>query len=174
MAAADPLVEQEGESSSNSSQSSQCGDHVEVTIETISCPAPETDSPPRHPSPEDTLNGGRKSTRLARALRAGLLRKNQDYVRIKIQRRGNRPSANPLPQEWWKTGVAFVYASACLVLTTGVITMVHERVPSQTPPLPDRFFDLFPHVPAAFTVTEINGMLLVGLFFLQLLFLKHR
>lgn len=148
-------------------------------------------------SADDTVDEGRNhgsnnnGLRLARALRAGLLRKNQDYVRIKIPRRrggggpggsrrgilgsaGGTGGGDPLPQEWWKTGVAFVYTCSCLVLTTGVITMVHERVPSQVAPLPDKFFELFPRMPGAFTVTEINGMLLVGLWFVQWLFLKHR
>ncbi|KAL2079368.1 hypothetical protein ACEWY4_025112 [Coilia grayii] len=193
-----PELLDEREEGGTSSSSSQIGDHVEVTIET----RPQSDmemtsaSAPGPRSADDTLDEGRNhgnSLRLARALRAGLLRKNQDYVRIKIPRsRGARggaggdggstqgrrgvlaQSANPLPQEWWKTGVAFVYTCSCLLLTTGVITMVHERVPSQVPPLPDKFFDLVPRMPGAFSVTEINGMLLVGLFFVQWLFLKHR
>lgn len=181
MAGPELLDDREGENSTSSSNSSQSGDHVEVAIETIPHPAQGSGSPPGPPSPEDTLDGGRKHGRLARALRAGLLRKNQDYVRIKISRRGAAGSqsrltqlSDPLPHEWWKTGVAFVYTCSCLVLTTGVITMVHERVPSQMPPLPDKFFDLFPRMPGAFSVAEINGLLLVGLFFMQWLFLKHR
>ncbi|XP_076145603.1 phosphatidylcholine:ceramide cholinephosphotransferase 2-like [Alosa pseudoharengus] len=184
---ADPQLLDDRDRESSSSNSSQSGDHVEVTIETRAHPALETGLPPSPPSPEDTLDGGRNHGTFARALRAGLLKKNQDYVRIKISRarsggaggqsRGRgilAQSSEPLPHEWWKTGVAFVYACSCLVLTTGVITMVHERVPSQMPPLPDKFFDLIPRMPGAFHVTEINGMLLVGLFLMQWLFLKHR
>lgn len=183
MAAPELLDDRERENSTSSSNSSQSGDHVEVPIETIPHPAQESGSPPGPTLAEDTLDGGRKRGRLARALHAGLLRKNQDYVRIKISRsRGGASgsqsrlmqSTDPLPHEWWKTGVAFVYTCSCLVLTTGVITMVHERVPSQMPPLPDKFFDLFPRMPGAFSVAEINGLLLVGLFFMQWLFLKHR
>lgn len=183
MAAPQLLDDREGENSSSSSTSSQSGDHVEVAIENIPHPGQESGAPPGHPSAEDTLDGGRKHGRFARALRAGLLRKNQDYVRIKISRSRRGPagsqsrltqSSDPLPHEWWKTGVAFVYTCSCLVLTTGVITMVHERVPSQMPPLPDKFFDLFPRMPGAFSVAEINGLLLVGLFFIQWLFLKHK
>ncbi|MEQ2187964.1 hypothetical protein GOODEAATRI_010138 [Goodea atripinnis] len=81
-----------------------------------------------------------------------------------------------LPNEWWKTGVAFLYALFNLVFTTVVITIVHERVPdkSVSPPLPDKFFDYVDRVPWAFTVTETNGLILVGLWLIQWLFLKHK
>ncbi|MED6289680.1 Phosphatidylcholine:ceramide cholinephosphotransferase 2 [Characodon lateralis] len=81
-----------------------------------------------------------------------------------------------LPDEWWKTGVAFLYALFNLVFTTVVITIVHERVPdkSVSPPLPDKFFDYVDRVPWAFTVTETNGLILVGLWLVQWLFLKHK
>ncbi|KAL0964455.1 hypothetical protein UPYG_G00324090 [Umbra pygmaea] len=80
------------------------------------------------------------------------------------------------PQEWGKTGVAFLYAVLCFVTTSVVISVVHERVPDKehTPPLPDKFFDLFDRVEWAFSICEINGMLLVGLWFLQWLLLKYR
>uniref|UniRef100_A0A8C9XP16 Sphingomyelin synthase-like domain-containing protein n=1 Tax=Sander lucioperca TaxID=283035 RepID=A0A8C9XP16_SANLU len=70
---------------------------------------------------------------------------------------------------WWKTGVAFLYALFILVFTTVVITVVHERVPdkSVSPPLPDKFFDYLDRVPWAFTVTEVNGLVLVGLWLVQ-------
>lgn len=80
------------------------------------------------------------------------------------------------PAEWRKTGIAFVYAVVCFVTTTVVISVVHERVPpkEQTPPLPDKFFDLFDRVEWAFSICEINGMLLVGLWLIQWILLKHR
>lgn len=80
------------------------------------------------------------------------------------------------PTEWGKTGIAFSYAIVCFVTTTVVISVVHERVPSKehTPPLPDKFFDLFDRVEWAFSICEINGMLLVGLWLIQWLLLKHR
>lgn len=83
---------------------------------------------------------------------------------------------SPLPDEWGKTGVAFVYAMICFVSTTVMISVVHERVPPKedTPPLPDKFFDLFGRVEWAFTICEVNGMLLVGLWLLQLMLLKYR
>lgn len=80
------------------------------------------------------------------------------------------------PTEWGKTGIAFSYAIVCFVTTTVVISVVHERVPPKehTPPLPDKFFDLFDRVEWAFSICEINGMLLVGLWLIQWLLLKHR
>ncbi|XP_056147514.1 phosphatidylcholine:ceramide cholinephosphotransferase 1 [Lampris incognitus] len=82
----------------------------------------------------------------------------------------------PFPVEWWKTGVAFVYAVVCFVTTSIVISVVHERVPTKehTPPLPDKFFDLFDRVEWAFSICEINGMLLVGLWIIQWTLLKYR
>lgn len=81
-----------------------------------------------------------------------------------------------LPTEWGKTGVAFMYAVVWMVSTTVVISVVHERVPPKehTPPLPDKFFDLFDRVGWAFSICEINGLLLVALWFCQWLLLKHR
>lgn len=80
------------------------------------------------------------------------------------------------PAEWGKTGFAFLYAVVCFVTTTVVISVVHERVPSKehTPPLPDKFFDLFDRVEWAFSICEINGMVLVGLWLVQWMLLKHR
>ncbi|XP_029608578.1 phosphatidylcholine:ceramide cholinephosphotransferase 1 [Salmo trutta] len=80
------------------------------------------------------------------------------------------------PQEWGKTGVAFLYAVCCFVTTTVVISVVHERVPAKehTPPLPDKFFDIFDRVEWAFSICEINGMLLVSLWLLQWTLLKYR
>ncbi|XP_056623667.1 phosphatidylcholine:ceramide cholinephosphotransferase 1 [Triplophysa dalaica] len=82
----------------------------------------------------------------------------------------------PFPTEWFKTGVAFLYAICCFVTTTVVISVVHERVPpkEESPPLPDKFFDLFDRVQWAFSICEINGMLLVGLWLAQWCLLKHR
>lgn len=80
------------------------------------------------------------------------------------------------PTEWGKTGIAFLYALVCFVTTTIVISVVHERVPPKedTPPLPDKFFDLFNRIEWAFSICEINGMLLVGLWLIQWTLLKHR
>ncbi|XP_063817795.1 phosphatidylcholine:ceramide cholinephosphotransferase 1 [Pseudophryne corroboree] len=80
------------------------------------------------------------------------------------------------PDEWFKTFVAFLYALVCFILTTVMISVVHERVPSKAEeaPLPDVFFDYFDRVAWAFSICEINGMILVGLWLLQWLFQKHK
>ncbi|CAJ0916516.1 unnamed protein product, partial [Ranitomeya imitator] len=80
------------------------------------------------------------------------------------------------PDEWYKTFVAFTYALCCFIFTTVMISVVHERVPPKTEesPLPDVFFDHFDRVAWAFSICEINGMILVALWILQWLFLKYK
>ncbi|KAJ3585268.1 hypothetical protein NHX12_013989 [Muraenolepis orangiensis] len=125
----------------------------------------------RRPGDHKSASLEDKRSRLIGCLHSGLKR-HRDYVKITVpQERANR-----LPREWWKTGVAFLYALVNLLFTTVIITFVHERVPdkSVSPPLPDKFFDYIDRVPWAFTVTEVNGLLLVGLWFIQWIFLKHK
>lgn len=109
----------------------------------------------------------------SKPLRNGTLGK-PEMVHIRIpMTEATRPS---FPAEWGKTGIAFIYAVVCFVTTTVVISVVHERVPPKehTPPLPDKFFDMFDRISWAFSICEINGMLLVGLWLIQWLLLKHR
>ncbi|XP_034021042.1 phosphatidylcholine:ceramide cholinephosphotransferase 2-like isoform X1 [Thalassophryne amazonica] len=110
-------------------------------------------------------------SQLIRLLTTGL-RRHREYVKITV----SDDRTDQLPKEWWKTGVAFLFALFNLIFTTVIITVVHERVPdkSVSPPLPDKFFDYVDRVPWAFTVTEVNGLILVGLWFVQWLFLKHK
>ncbi|KAG7215158.1 hypothetical protein INR49_006904 [Caranx melampygus] len=167
--------------------------HVEASVTTINPSTPShpprvaNGNPTRHVSspssqPTDAHDGKNKHERsrlshllqqnqLIHSLSNGL-RRHCDYVKIAVP----EERANRLPKEWWKTGVAFLYALFNLVFTTVVITIVHERVPdkSVSPPLPDKFFDYVDRVPWAFTVTEVNGLILVGLWFVQWLFLKHK
>ncbi|XP_016420952.1 phosphatidylcholine:ceramide cholinephosphotransferase 2-like [Sinocyclocheilus rhinocerous] len=153
------------------------GYHVMVTIEDRPRPqaTPTGRTRPSMVTPSgdqvDDKSDDSTPTRLARSFRKAL-RKNQDYVRIIVP----KSSGSRLPSEWWKTGIAFIWAGFNLVLTTVMITIVHERVPdkSVSPPLPDKFFDYVPRVEWAFSVTEVNGMILVALWFIQWLFLKHR
>ncbi|XP_017556901.1 phosphatidylcholine:ceramide cholinephosphotransferase 2 [Pygocentrus nattereri] len=116
--------------------------------------------PVHSPAPEEA-----KRTRKA-------LGRHRDYVKISLP----DGRANRLPMEWWKTLITFMYAAFNLVLTTVMITVVHERVPAKesSPPLPDKFFDYIDRVKWAFTVTEVNGMVLVGIWSLQWLFHKYR
>ncbi|XP_018616710.1 phosphatidylcholine:ceramide cholinephosphotransferase 1 [Scleropages formosus] len=96
----------------------------------------------------------------------------KDMVQIAIP----EPERSPYPAEWGRTAVAFAYALSCFVSTTVMISVVHERVPPKetSPPLPDKFFDFFDRVEWAFSICEINGMMLVGLWLLQWVLLKHK
>ena len=167
--------------------------HVEVNVSTINPEAPPdpprvaNGNPTRHapstPPPADDHDGKKqqqegsrlsnllKQNQLIQSLSSGL-RRHCDYVKITVP----EERADRLPKEWWKTGVAFLYALFILVFTTVIITVVHERVPdkSVSPPLPDKFFDYVDRVPWAFTVTEVNGLILCGIWLVQLLFLKHK
>lgn len=110
----------------------------------------------------------------AKPQRNGALRNyEKEMVQINIPTKDLRPS---FPTEWAKTALAFVYAVVCFVTTTVVISVVHERVPPKehTPPLPDKFFDLFDRKEWAFSICEIIGMMLVLLWFVQWMLLKHR
>ncbi|XP_047207968.1 phosphatidylcholine:ceramide cholinephosphotransferase 1-like isoform X2 [Girardinichthys multiradiatus] len=108
--------------------------------------------------------------------RNGTLGKKDFETKIRIPIPTVEPPRSSFPTEWGKTGIAFIYAIICFVTTTVVISVVHERVPPKehTPPLPDKFFDLFDRREWAFSICEINGMLLVGLWLIQWILLKHR
>lgn len=110
----------------------------------------------------------------SKSYRNGTLKEFQDMIQIPIPT--VETTRAPFPTEWGKTGVAFCYAIVCFVTTTVVISVVHERVPPKehTPPLPDKFFDWFDRREWAFSICEINGMLLVGLWLIQWILLKHR
>ena len=165
--------------------------HVEVDVTTLNPDTPHSPRvangvPTRHASssmPANDAHDGKKQkegsklsslfkqNQLIHTLSNGL-RRHCDYVKIAVP----EERANRLPKEWWKTAVAFLYAVFNLFFTTVVITIVHERVPdkSVSPPLPDKFFDYVDRVPWAFTVTEVNGLILCGLWLIQLIFLKHK
>lgn len=97
---------------------------------------------------------------------------HKELVQISIP----EPASPQFPAEWGKTAVALVYALCCFVFTTIIISVVHERVPPKeaTPPLPDKFFDFFDRVEWAFSVCEINGMILMVLWIIQWSLLKHK
>lgn len=120
---------------------------------------------------EESKNGNSKPKGLSNGLRKST-KKYPDYIQISMP----AESRNKFPLEWWKTGIAFVYALFNLILTTVMITVVHERVPPKelSPPLPDKFFDYIDRVNWAFSVSEINGMILVGLWIIQWLFLRYK
>ncbi|XP_068611879.1 phosphatidylcholine:ceramide cholinephosphotransferase 2-like [Brachionichthys hirsutus] len=157
--------------------------HVEVNVTTMNPLGSPVNGTVTHlassPPPPDGAKrqaGSRtgsllKQNQLIQSLSRGL-RKHCDYVKIAMP----EEPADRLPKEWWKTGVAFLYAVFNLLFTTVIITIVHERVPdkSVSPPLPDKFFDYVDRVPWAFNVTEVNGLVLVGLWLVQWLLLEHK
>ncbi|XP_026852293.2 phosphatidylcholine:ceramide cholinephosphotransferase 2 [Electrophorus electricus] len=168
--AASRLPESEHDSESNSH-------HVEVTVTDSSHRQTLPSRPPRSPrgmlgdGRHDNRQGPDRKCRLSRSF-TRVLHKNQDYVCIRVQ----ESRREHLPAEWWKTGVAFLWAGLNLFLTTVMITIVNDRVPdkSTNPPLPDKFFDYVARVAWAFSVSEVIGMLLVFAWLTQWLFLKHK
>merc|ERR1719400_609963 len=82
----------------------------------------------------------------------------------------------PLKPERWKTLLAFLYVLLVSWVTAFVMVIVHDRVPDMEkyPPLPDIILDNVPHIPWAFQMCELTGMILFSLWFLVVLFHKHR
>ncbi|XP_060749538.1 phosphatidylcholine:ceramide cholinephosphotransferase 2 [Tachysurus vachellii] len=158
------------------------GDQTEILVLDTS---PHSQTPPTELTPDNSKEGkatdhttdhAAPQSRLSRGF-ARLLRKNQDYIRISMgEPRPQRLRDEHLPAEWWKTGVSFLWAVTMLFCTTVMITVVHERVPEKTdsPPLPDKFFDYVPRVEWAFTVTEVIGIVLTLVWTTQWLCLKHK
>lgn len=136
-------------------------DNMNPGMEGGAVPSGGKTCPVHTPGGDDTKRGFRK----------GIGRHN-DYVKISVP----ESKANRLPMEWWKTLIVFFYAGFNLVLTTVVITVVHERVPAKenTPPLPDKFFDYIDRINWAFTVTEVNGLVLVAIWIIQLFFFRYK
>lgn len=82
----------------------------------------------------------------------------------------------PLKPERWKTLLAFLYVLLVSWVTAFVMVIVHDRVPDMEkyPPLPDIILDNIPHIPWAFEMCEVTGMILMSLWFIVVLFHKHR
>lgn len=147
---------------------------TEKVDEPMEAPAIEVPNGYTRPTPEaseEDKNAKNKPKMLSNGLRKGS-KKYPDYVQISMP----PESRNKFPLEWWKTAIAFIYALLNMVLTTVMITVVHERVPPKelSPPLPDKFFDYFDRVKWAFSISEINGMILVGVWLAQWLFLRYK
>lgn len=148
--------------------SSDCGQQLLERLETLKL---ETHME-AHKNGHANGHVGGISNGSSKSHRNGTLKEFQDMIQIPIP----TMEATPFPAEWGKTGIAFLYAVVCFVTTTVVISVVHERVPTKehTPPLPDKFFDWFDRIEWAFSICEINGMLLVALWLIQWILLKHR
>ncbi|XP_062871468.1 phosphatidylcholine:ceramide cholinephosphotransferase 2 [Trichomycterus rosablanca] len=157
-------------------ESSQNADEDVVHIDVTVLDAPQQTPPTEYTLPVQEVGGASGDTRPQSRLSRGwrMLRKNQDYIRISISKGKRR--AERLPAEWWKTGLSFLWAATMLFCTTVMITVVHERVPEKesNPPLPDKFFDYVPRLKWAFTVTEVNGIVLILVWAAQWLCLKHK
>jgi hypothetical protein len=93
-----------------------------------------------------------------------------------VLRSPRHASATPFPAERWKTALAVMYGMAVSWLTALVMTVVHDRVPDMAkyPPLPDIILDNVPHIPWAFEMTELTGMALLAIWFIMIVFHKHR
>lgn len=89
--------------------------------------------------------------------------------------RAGRYSRN-LDPEIFKTALSFIYVFAVFLVTSFVMTVVHDRVPDpeKHPPLPDLFLDNIPYMPWAFEVCELVGVSLLGVWSCILIFHKHR
>lgn len=81
-----------------------------------------------------------------------------------------------LEPEVWKTAVSVLYFFLVTWITAIVMVIVHDRVPDMDkyPPLPDIFLDNVPRIPWAFDMCEISGCTLGIIWFLILVFHKHR
>merc|ERR1719187_1207140 len=81
----------------------------------------------------------------------------------------------PAPERW-KLALALIYGLFVSWLTAVTMTVVHDRVPdmNKSPPLPDIILDNVPHIPWAFEMAEISGMILLFIWALVILFHKHR
>ncbi|XP_063116677.1 phosphatidylcholine:ceramide cholinephosphotransferase 2 isoform X3 [Cavia porcellus] len=144
---------------------------LEEDLENQSGDAPSTYPGHAEPAEEGSKDAKEKAPSPAGTLRKGT-RKYPDYIQIAIA----TEARSKFPLEWWKTGIALVYALFSLVLTTVMITVVHERVPPKelSPPLPDKFFDYIDRVKWAFFVSEVNGIILLGLWITQWVFLRYK
>ena len=75
-----------------------------------------------------------------------------------------------------KTLVAVAYFALICLTKAFVQTIVHDRVPDMRkyPPLPDLILDNLPLMPWAFFASELIGLFFGILFFVTVLFHKHR
>ncbi|WAQ96972.1 SAMD8-like protein [Mya arenaria] len=93
----------------------------------------------------------------------------------RIVNRSGRYAQNVEP-EIFKTVLSFVYMFFVFLLTSFIMTVVHDRVPDpkKYPPLPDLFLDNMPYVPWAFQVCEMIGVTMFCIWALLLFFHKYR
>lgn len=85
-------------------------------------------------------------------------------------------STHKLKPEAWKALLAMAYFFLVTLITAFVMVFVHDRVPDMAtyPPLPDIFLDNVPLIPWAFQMCEFCGCILFSIWFLILVFHRHR
>ena len=88
----------------------------------------------------------------------------------------NTINRHKLKPEYLKLFLSYIYMSMGLLMTAYVMVVVHDRVPDMTtyPPLPDLMLDNIPHIPWAFQMCEVAGVILMSTFLTILVFHKHR
>lgn len=93
----------------------------------------------------------------------------------RIVNRTGRYTKN-VDSELFKTALSFIYVFLVFLVTSFVMTVVHDRVPDpeKYPPLPDLFLDNLPYIPWAFEVCEMVGVTLFSIWGCILFFHKHR
>ena len=82
---------------------------------------------------------------------------------------------NPKP-EFLKLIISAVYCYTVFLVTAFSMAVVHDRVPDMKkyPPLPDIVLDNLPHIPWAFSMCELTGIILSVITTVVLIFHKHR
>jgi len=93
----------------------------------------------------------------------------------RIVRLSGRYTKNAHP-ELFKTTLSFIYVFNVFLVTSFIMTVVHDRVPdpNKYPPLPDLFLDNLPYIPWAFEVCEMVGVTLFSIWACILFFHKYR
>lgn len=81
-----------------------------------------------------------------------------------------------LEPEYIKLLMSYLYMFFVFMLTSFVMVIVHDRVPDMKkyPPLPDLVLDNLPFIPGAFEMCELTGLILSTIWFVVLVFHKHR
>lgn len=103
---------------------------------------------------------------------------DDEAIEAEVQRIVNKSGrfSRSLDPEIFKTFLSFIYVFFVFLVTSFVMTIVHDRVPDpeKYPPLPDLFLDNIPYMPWAFEICELVGLILFIVWCCILVFHKHR
>lgn len=101
-----------------------------------------------------------------------------EIIDVEVERIVNRTGryTKNVDPELFKTALSFIYVFLVFLVTSFIMTIVHDRVPDpqKYPPLPDLFLDNLPYIPWAFEVCEMVGVILFSIWAGILFFHKHR